>query len=111
METKKPLGYENYLSGYQMVLVDGWCGEPVAWGFKIIHYLGDDLFNKLGQHGKLHCVQPGSWVLIKKTLTRQEALEKYGAITEEIYGPRGGWKSVTFGEKKFISPYLKSKKD
>jgi len=49
-------------------------------------------------------------LVIIKTLTRQKAIEKYGVITEEIFGARGGWKSVTFGQKKFLSTYLRPEK-
>lgn len=45
--------------------------------------------------------------LIDKFLTRDEAIKKYGEITDEEYGTRGGWKSVTFGETKFNHKLLK----
>lgn len=107
MSDQKPIEFENELGSYQAVLFDGCCGEPTAWGFKIINHLGEERFSALGKFGQLECLEAGLWALVIKTLSRQEALEKYGAITEEIFGPRGGWKSTTFGEKKFISKFLK----
>lgn len=112
MEQQKPPGFENYLSGFGPVLFDGYCSEPVAWGFKIIKYLGEELFRELGKHGSLECIDGfnSSWALISKTLSREEAVLLYGEITDEVFGPRGGWKSTTFGEKKFISKFLRPEK-
>ena len=101
-----PAGYENDLAPYAPCLFDSACGEPVAWGFKILRRLGDDRFNALAQFGKLECSYP-HWFLIVKELTREEAVAKYGAISAEEFGPRGGWKSITFGDKKFLSKRLK----
>ena len=106
---EKPTGFENDLSGYQVVAYDACCGEPVAWGFKVIRHLGDERFNLLRSKYNLEYVSNG-WVLIVKELTRDEAMQKYGAITAEEFGPRGGWKSVVFGEKKFFSKQLKSER-
>lgn len=105
----KPLGFENYLSEYGAVLFDGYCGQPVAWGFKILTYLGEELFRELGKYGTLKCIDgfKSSWALIVGTLSRDEAIEKYGPINNEVFGPRGGWKSTTFGDKTFISDYLR----
>lgn len=111
-QLKKPFGFENYLSEYGDVLFDGYCGEPVAWGFKIVTYLGEERFRELGKYGKLECIDPfkSSWALVTKTLNREEAIELYGSITEEVFGPRGGWKSTTFGNKIFTSKFLKPEK-
>ena len=108
-QQKKPSGFEDYLSEYSIVLFDGYSGEPVAWGFIILRYLGEGLFKELGKHGELKCIDgfKSSWALVTKSLSREEAIEKYGSITHEDIGPRGGWKSTTFGDKKFISDYLR----
>jgi hypothetical protein len=106
---KKPEGYENDLGSYGLVASDRICGEPIAWGFKLVRHLGDDRFNNLRKFGILECYHP-NWYLIVKTLTREEAIEKYGPITNEEFGPRGGWRSVTFGNKKFGSDYLRPPK-
>lgn len=111
-QPNQPPGFEDFLSGYTTVLFDGYCGEPVAWGFKIMRYLGEDLFQELGKYGTLKCIDgfKSSWALVIKTLSREEAIEKYGPITNEVFGPRGGWKSTTFGNKKFTSDYLRPEK-
>lgn len=109
MEFQKPSGFENYLSEFEPIMYDGWCGEPVAWGFKIVRRLGEDLFRELSKHGQLECIDrlTSSWALITRTLSREEAVIRYGEVTDEVFGPRGGWKSTTFGNKKFISKFLK----
>ena len=65
------------------ILYDSWCGEPIQF----IHYEDEKL--------------------IVTNLTREEAIEKYGLVTNEDFGPKGGWKSVTFGTTKFISKYMR----
>lgn len=109
MGQQKPSGFENYLSAFGPVLHDPYCGEPVAWGFRITKYLGDELFSKLGKHGQLECIDGfnSAWALVIQTLSREKAVLLYGEITDEVFGPRGGWKSTTFGEKKFISKFLR----
>jgi len=107
-----PVGYEDCLSEFGPQIYDAYCGEPIGWGFEIKKRIGDERFNALGKLGELKCVNDShtlspSWYLITKKLTRQEAIEKYGDVTDEEYGPRGGWKSVTFGKKKFISKWLR----
>ncbi|SIS77425.1 hypothetical protein SAMN05421788_1011133 [Filimonas lacunae] len=112
MQPQKPIGFEKYLSEFGPVSYDPFCGEPVAWGFKITRHLGDDLFNDLGKHGQLVCIDGfnSSWALVTKTLNRNEAIALYGEVTNEVFGPRGGWKSITFGNKVFVSKYLKTEK-
>lgn len=100
---KKPKGFENNLSEYDIVLYDSYSGKPVAWGFRIF---GNVDFKELRKHGTIESTYP-KWVLITKYLTRKEAIQIYGEITAEEFGPRGGWKSVTFGITKFGSKILK----
>lgn len=102
-----PSNYEDYLSPFQACLFDGYCGEPVAWGFKIVHRMNDEQFSELHSHGKVVCGGLGHWYLILKELTRAEAEEKYGAVTDEVFGVRGGWKRVTFGTTTFMSRQFK----
>lgn len=103
---EKPISYENDLSDFKPCIFDSGCGECIGWGFEIIHHLGDERFDALRQFGDLRCVYP-TWYLITKTLSREEAIQKYGNITKEEFGPRGGYKSVTFGEKLFLSKHMK----
>jgi len=93
-------------SNYGPQIYDGWCGELIGWGYKILEHLGEEKFQKLGRYGSIVCVYP-HWFLITKKLTRKEAIKKYGGITDEEFGSRGGWKSVKFGDKRFISEDLK----
>ena len=78
------------------------------WCFELLKRITETRFEALRQFGSLECSYP-TWFLITKALTRKEAIEAYGAITDEEFGPRGGWKSVTFGDKKFISRKLRAK--
>ncbi len=103
----KPAGYEDVLSDYKACLFDGWCGEPVGWGFELVERIREERFEALGKRGKLECAYP-KWFLIAKSLTRDEAIRKYGPVANEEFGPRGGWKSVTFGDKKFLSRKLRA---
>lgn len=101
-----PEGYENDLSGYQAISADSWCGEPIAWGFKILNQLGEERFNALREYGELVCHRDGyktSWSLAVKQLTHEEAIEKYGPVTHTETGPRGGWRWIQYGDKKFLS--------
>ena len=103
----KPEGYENSLGLYGPQIFDSFCGEPIGWGFKILERLGDDKFNKLRTFGSLECIYP-SWFLITKHLTREDAIEKYGSITAEERGPRGGFRSDTYGTKRFANKLLRA---
>ena len=47
--------------------------------------------------------EDGVWVLICLRLTRAVAEQVYGQVTEEERGPRGGWRSITFGTTRFAS--------
>jgi|SRR3972149_7120566 len=103
----KPKGYEYCLGEYGPQLFDALCGEPVMWGFEITRRVGDEVWKELSGLGYLECSYP-NWYLITKKLTREEAIEKYGKITNEKFGPKGGWKSVMFGKKEFCSKVLKT---
>jgi hypothetical protein len=61
---------------------------------------------KSGHLDDTQCIYP-DWFLITRKLTREEAIQKYGPISDEEIGPRGGWKSVTFGSTRFCSSYLR----
>jgi hypothetical protein len=102
----KPEGFESHLSNYKTCYYDQACGEPVGWGFEIVRRMSPERFQALSEFGILECAFPRCFLIVKQ-LTRMEAIEKYGAITAESYGPRGGWRSVTFGETRFISKALR----
>lgn len=102
----KPKDYEHDLGEYGAKIFDGYCGEPIMWGFEIKTHLNEKDFEALRNFGRLECVYP-RWFLITKTLTKDEAIKKYGKITDIEVGVRGGWKSITFGNKKFINRIFK----
>jgi hypothetical protein len=75
------------------VLFDGWCGEPIAWarvGEAVIGY-------EWTERGR---------VAVTERLTPAEAVRKYGPITELVLGRNGGFKSVTYGDKKFVASFV-----
>jgi hypothetical protein len=39
----------------------------------------------------------GNWVLVERWLTPEEAAKQYGKVTAMDLGPRGGFRSVTYG--------------
>ncbi|MBO0881625.1 MAG: hypothetical protein J2P17_15045 [Mycobacterium sp.] len=72
------------------VLFDGWCGEPIAWA-----RVGEPVIgHEWTQHGRLAVT---GW------LSASEAVRKYGPITEVVLGRNGGFRSVTYGDKKFVA--------
>ncbi len=106
---EKPKGFENDLGSYGVCFYDSHCGEPVSWGFKIVNHLGEQRWAELGHFGDMQCTHGSynvNWYLIVKELTKEEALEKYGPVTNLEVGPRGGFRSVTYGDKKFLSRKL-----
>jgi hypothetical protein len=98
------MNIDDYLSKEQYDLVDSWSGKPVAKVRYVIE-MPSELFNE--HRHKMVCVTVGMWAYVDSIVTREECVELYGPITEEVYGPRGGWKSVTFGTTKFKSEYLR----
>ncbi|MFI6958218.1 hypothetical protein ACIBJI_32710 [Nocardia sp. NPDC050408] len=75
------------------VLYDGWCGEPVAWA-----RVGEPVIEQeWTEHG---------YLAITGRLSPTEAVRKYGPITEVELGRNGGFRSVTYGDKKFICRFV-----
>ncbi|HEV2634515.1 MAG TPA: hypothetical protein VGX23_05180 [Actinocrinis sp.] len=106
---EKPTGFEDALGKYGPQIQDGWCGEAVAWGFPITRRLGEERWAELGKYGSLEYVgeySSGQWFLIVKFLRPAKAIKKYGGITQLKVGPRGGFKSVTYGDKTFLVKWL-----
>lgn len=95
----KPKGYEKYLGEYGVVSFDGYSGVPVLWGWKIHSYLGEPLFDKLRSEHHLHCISPGNWAIVDRSLSLAEAIDKYGKITKVVVGPRGGSRHTVFSKK------------
>lgn len=107
----KPKGYEGSLSEFKPCVFDSSCGEPIMWGFEIQQRIGKDKFNELRKFGELVCVggYRSSWFLVTQKLNRSKAAKLYGPKKEDEYGPRGRWKAVTFGDKRFISELFATK--
>lgn len=103
-EKIKPSGFESDLSEYGPMIYDSCSGEPVAWGFRINNHLGNK-FEELRQNYDLECIFP-TWFVITKRLTREMAINLYGPETEIERGPRGGFKSITFGTMRFCNKRL-----
>jgi hypothetical protein len=99
---------ERTLGSEGVIAFDPSCEEPVAWGRILNEHLGEDAFKNLKAANRLHYRrEDGKWAVVTRSLTRDEAAVKYGPHRGDERGPRGGWRSVTFGTKKFTSPFLK----
>ncbi len=105
-----PFGFEDDLGRYGPVAWDSWCGEPIWWGFEITLHLGEKRFAELSAYGDVECITRGEWALVVHKLPREEAEAQFGPVTEEEYGPRGGWKHVVFGETAFHAQCLHPEK-
>jgi len=99
---QRPTEFVKYLGPYEAVGYDAACGEPIAWGFSLRRRLDDAQWNALSEHGEMECFG-NSWALVVKRLTHLEAIEKYGGVSECPTGPRGGWRSITYGKRQFLS--------
>jgi len=95
------------LSEFQSILKDRSSEEDVAWGHILLNPLGEDKFNELRQYGELVFIEKGKWGLALKKLTKTEVIEKYGPLTSEELGPRGGFKSAIYGATKFRTNFDK----
>jgi hypothetical protein len=104
--TTRPREFDDVLSDYGPCSYDASCGEPVRWGFRIKTRLGQDRLAQLSQYGEIKFIG-GAWFVVTKTLTRAAARKAYGECKGDEYGPKGGWKSVTFGDKRFATELFK----
>lgn len=116
-----PDEFKEYLSEFGVLYYDSSCKEPVTWGYRIIKHLGEEKWGQLNNYGMTKCLgyssgfggylpQHADWILITKQLTRQEAIDKYGAIAEqgleENKFPYGRRKYTVFGKTKFYNDIL-----
>ncbi len=108
MNNNIPEKFLPYLGNYCPQYYDSYCGEIIMWGYSIRKRLGQDLWEEISEFGELVCDHgyPAVWSLITKKLTYNEAVEKYGSVTDVELGPRGGFRSITFGGKKFADKNL-----
>lgn len=98
-----PEHLKKYLSDYGPCVFDGWCGKPIRWGYEFIRYVPTDAeYEEISKYGVIDIIYPSkSKSLITKILTKDEAIKLYGEVTEIERGPRGGFRTMTFGTTKF----------
>jgi hypothetical protein len=101
----KPLGFESALSEFKACDQNLASGEPTAWGFEIIGKLSEEQLARLKEFGELQ-YSCGRWYLVTHHLTREEAEQKYGAVTLEIHCVDQSICSVRFGDTPFVSTTL-----
>jgi hypothetical protein len=70
MPIEKPEEIKEYLGNYGPQLYDPCASVPIAWGFKIIKRMGEDLFNKCRIKYDLECVGFGQWIIVTKRLSK-----------------------------------------
>lgn len=106
------LKYKEYLGEYGPIQRDPNCNEFVGWGHQLVKHMGETLYWQMygevskvggGRVTRLNSGMHAPYGIVLKELTRDEAIAKYGPITDEAFGPQGGFKSVTFGSTKFTS--------
>lgn len=83
------------------------CNEIIFSGRKIIKIIPQHIMDDFKKNNEIIYHDGGNYQLVDNLITRDKAIEKYGEISFEEYGPKGGWKSVTFGTTKFTSKLLK----
>ena len=100
------MNIHDYLSEQTYELNDAICGKPVAYVRTQTSRIPEELFTENFEK-MVYTNSNNMWVYIERKVTREECIKLYGEITDEEYGPRGGWKSVTFGKTKFKHGYLR----
>jgi hypothetical protein len=105
---KLPKDLVEYFGCYDACFYDPICGEPVAWGYPVLRQLGEELWAKAQTLGTLECDHDfdPKWFLITRYLTPAEARKQYGEVTNVEVGPRGGFRTVTYGTKQFFTKRL-----
>jgi hypothetical protein len=106
-----PVDLRRMFGTYGPQFFDAASGEPIGWGHKVLAYLGDR-FTEASDYGDLeYGRQTDQWFLITRWLTPSEAQAKYGEVASLKVGPRGGFKSVTYGSTEFLSKRLDPRKN
>lgn len=100
-----PPELSEHFSSFGPCVFDGSSGEPIGWGYAPKGRLGDQLFDEARKYGSWECVggaYNSSWFLVVDKLTPKLAKEKYGDVTKIEVGPRGGFRAVEYGGRRFI---------
>jgi hypothetical protein len=94
----------KFFGPYGPQLSDSYCGETIAWGHAVLARMGEANWNNAAEYGQLVCDHESSaWFLITKWLVPDEARRQFGEVSAIEAGPRGGFKSVTYGTKRFVA--------
>jgi hypothetical protein len=111
--TLMPPDLRRFFGPYGPQFFDGSCGEPIAWGHAVLARMDEENWKIAAEYGQLECDHGSgnwplkfNWFLISKRLTPEEARKQYGEVNAVETGPRGGFRSVTYGTKRFISRRL-----
>jgi len=107
MEISIPDKFKHSLGQYGVVITEG--NQDLAWGYPVLgEKLGHEPWEELGKLGRLEFDVPTkAYVLVTKAISDRELSEIYGPLSNVEYGPRGGYKSITFGTTKFKSKLFK----
>lgn len=109
--SEMPADLRSFFGAYRPQFYDGNCGEPIGWGHAVLARMGNERWRQASEFGDLQCAYPnGDWFLITKWLTPSEARTQFGEVTDLELGPRGGFRSVTYGSKRFGSKRLDPRK-
>lgn len=107
---RAPLGIKKYLGPLQTCIFDTLSGKCVAWGRKIKDGVSQETMEEIKKIGEVAYIlnddMRHDWYLITKNLAIKEAIAIYGDIKRIQIGPRGGYRTITFGKTTFKSRRL-----
>lgn len=106
MDTIELLVKLEYLKPREVLSYDSACGEPVTWGHIINDYIPEKEkkeISKVATFGRLPWPHAHTFTVITKRLTHEEAIKKYGKVTELVRGPKGAFKRIVYGKTMFLS--------
>lgn len=99
----QPLDAAAALGEPKPILFDSSCGEPIAWGYGPFPAPTPNIPGETYRH---YATLGAPYYYITRSLTRRDAVALYGPIVDEERGPKGGFRSITFGTKKFVCRWL-----
>lgn len=103
---KKPEGFEDELSSYRELLFDSWSGEPVSWGFFIKNHAPEIIEKLRGAGLTVKHIGVGRTVVLAHELLPDEAVFKYGPVSELVVDQNKKFKHVCYGTTHFLSSKL-----
>ena len=109
---KLPKWLKPYLGPFGVAIFDEHCGLPISMGFPVIEHMGETLFEKAKTIGGMRYDRENrKWYFVTSELTYDDAVSKYGHVTNLELGPQKGFRSVTFGTTKFTFRGLDPRRD